>query len=97
MTNPPNDGGPAFPTDTKDKFIPTPDGGMAPASHYGWEPHEGMSLRHYFAAKFAAAWTVALSARWREDGCDDRAIANEAARLGLWQAEAMLSIIPRSK
>lgn len=77
MTTLPNEGGPAFPTDTKDKFIPTPGGGM--------------SLRCYFAAKFAAAWTIALSARWKEEGCDDRAIANEAARLGLWQAEAMLS------
>lgn len=91
MTNTINDGGPAFPSVEYADENGHYDGIYPIRSQYC-----GISMRDYFAAKFAAAWTIALSSRWKEEGCDDRAIANEAARLGLWQAEAMLSIIPRS-
>ena len=50
----------------------------------------GMSLRDYFAAKFAAAWVIAFAQRWREPGCSDTDVLHEANRRGLEQADAML-------
>lgn len=50
----------------------------------------GMSLRDYLAAKFAAAWVIALSSRHEEAGYADKAAFIEANRLGLLQADAML-------
>ena len=75
-----NDGGPAFPVLTE----------------YGQylevvNTASGMSLRDYFAAKFAAAWVVALSRRWQEPTCADTDILHEANRRGLEQADAMLA------
>lgn len=50
MTNPINDGGPAFPT-PGDEFMLCTDGAYRPKSEYGMEGKPGMSLRDYFAAK----------------------------------------------
>ena len=51
---------------------------------------EGMSLRDWFAGRFAAAWVIAISRRHAERGYEDEAAAVEANRLGLIQADAML-------
>lgn len=51
----------------------------------------GMSLRDYFAAKFAAAWVIALGARWKEGGFSDTDMLHESNRRGLEQADAMLA------
>lgn len=59
-----------------------------------WDIVDGSNdgrLRDYFAAKFAAAWVVALSARTEIPAYCDSDAAVEACRLGLLQADAMLA------
>lgn len=80
-----NDGGPAFPGNA----VYHPDHGVTHANAF--VELGGMTLRDYFAAKFAAAWVVALSARIGMPGYLDSAAAVEANRLGLLQADAMLA------
>lgn len=71
-----NDGGPAFPT---------------PHRPLNWESGaEGMSLRDWMAVKFAAAWVRSISTRRHEHGYTDEGVLQEANRLGLIQADAML-------
>lgn len=82
-----NDGGPAFPrVITEWDQQPGETDVTAKVTSVG-----GMTLRDYFAAKFAAAWVVALSARIGMPGYLDSAAAVEANRLGLLQADAMLA------
>ena len=74
----PNDGGPAFPVLVYDEVR---------GSH---NETDGMSLRDWFAGKFAAAWVVGLESRRGEEGYSDEAAALEACRLGLMQADYMI-------
>ena len=82
-----NDGGPAFPVSTRS---------CVSDSGYGHQDSEstwqfgGMSLRDWFAGRFASAWVIAISRRHAERGYEDEAAAVEANRLGLIQADAML-------
>lgn len=69
-----NNGGPAFPQ-------PEHSAAISP---------EGMTLRDYYAAHFAAAWVIALGARWKEGGFSDDALLGEANNRGLQQADDML-------
>lgn len=78
------DGGPAFP--------------VADWDHQTFQPRtieearrllSGMTLRDYFAAKFAVAWVAAITASHANESRE--AIAIEANRLGLLQADHMLA------
>lgn len=71
-----SNGGPAFPVRVDD--------------NNGKWTEFGMTLRDYFAVKFAAAWVIALAARKDEAGYSDTGAALEANRLGELQADAML-------
>ena len=73
-------GGPAFPDPIR------ADPGVVPCP----EGSSGMTLRDWFAGRFAAAWVIAISRRHAERGYEDEAAAVEANRLGLIQADAML-------
>lgn len=75
------------------------DGGSAfPQSGYGqWAPMPGMSLRDYFAAKFAASQVMMTSAdrdfvnphnRYPENG---HTVAEKVAKLSYELADAMLA------
>ena len=75
--NPIDTGGAAFPLRAK-----------LPNDEYCY--NEGMSLRDYLAATFAAAWVVALSIRHNDLGWSDAGAAVEANRLGLLQADEMI-------
>lgn len=72
-----DDGGTAFPATEADHGL-----------NFG---NSGMSLRDYFAAKFIAAWVVALGARHGQPGYSDRDAMWEAIRLGTEQADVMLA------
>ena len=80
-----NDGGPAYPCEV---------GSGVHENEHQNGPHTaiqyGMSLRDYFAAKFAAAWVSALAARHQEPGYCDEHAAFAAVKLGLIQADGML-------
>lgn len=80
-----NDGGPAFPHEAD--YIRNDSDGF----DFKVEFHPGMSLRDYAAIKFAAAWIHALAERRGEGGYSDEEAAEEAVRLGLIQADAMLA------
>lgn len=75
-----NDGGPVFPH--PDEFD------LETAEPIGYA--EGMSLRTYLAAKFAAAWVVTLGARHGQKGYSDAAMLGEANRRGIEQADDMI-------
>lgn len=72
-----DDGGTAFPATEADHGL-----------NYG---SSGMTLRDYAIIKFAAAWTVALSARHGQPGYSDRDAMWEAIRLGTEQADTMIA------
>ena len=68
------------------------DGGPAfPVDRGNPRDPQGMSLHGYYAGRFAAAWVIALGARYKEPGYSDSAMMNEANQLGLEQADLMLA------
>ena len=75
------DGGPAFPQLLAERM---------PYGVYTLTAEGGMTLRDWFAGRFASAWVIAISRRHAERGYEDEAAAVEANRLGLIQADAML-------
>ncbi|MEI2416166.1 hypothetical protein V8Z80_08270 [Orrella sp. JC864] len=75
------DGGPAFPGERAFRYYQMGD-------RTGTETVPGMSLRDYFAAKFSAAWVLAITASHPTESRE--AIGIEANRLGLLQADAMI-------
>ena len=84
-----NTGGPAFPEmwqNDSGQNATTPDGQLVPPGCTTQLP--GMTQRQYLAAKFAAAWVIAISARNPLE--NNYAVAIEANRLGLLRADGML-------
>lgn len=73
-----NDGGPAFPVS-----IDSVRGGA------DWLC--GMTLRDYAEIAFTAAWIAALGQRHGQEGYSDISAADEAQRLGRYQADAMIA------
>jgi hypothetical protein len=78
VANPIDDGGCAFPAEQHE----TQDGRW----NQTFDP--GMTLRDYAAIRFAAAWVAAISGRPHSE--PDSAVAVEANRLGLLQADAFI-------
>lgn len=80
-------GGPAFP-------VPG-DGAFATVKDEGGELRQvllnGMTLRDYAAIKFAAAWTIAIAGSGGFRAAREEDVADEAALLGLKQADAFLA------
>ncbi len=71
-----NDGGPAYPVTAVE------------GSNSGYP---GMTLRQHYASEQTAAWIVALSRRYGENGYADSQCFEEAVRLGFNTADAMLA------
>lgn len=84
MADPIDDGGPAFPVSTRNQEF----GCYGHQDNVGTWQYGGMTLRDYAAIRFAAAWVAAISAR--PHGERDDAVAIEANRLGLLQADAFI-------
>lgn len=75
------DGGPAFPANLAETS-----GGIIDSLDIG---QGGMTIRDYFAAKFAVAWVLSITSTCPTESRE--AIGIEANRLGLLQATHMLA------
>jgi hypothetical protein len=79
------DGGPAFPF--SGEYVAYED--EFGKEHRRTFSNEGLSIRDYFAAKFAAAWVLSITSSRPTESRE--AIGIEANRLGLIQADHMLN------
>lgn len=86
-----NDGGPAFPLN---RTVGPTDGTIEDARAYG-TLDEGMSLRHYFAVRFAAEWLRIHGDHLAiEKGHQSEyKLIERVNRLGMYQADSLIALL----